>query len=65
MPETRYYNDEESMEVFDLFEQKLYPVDVVNLIGGDKIRDLLLERKLMLFRQQYNNRMLNNELVTH
>lgn len=36
MPETRYYKDEDSMEVFDLFEQKLYPVDVVNLIGGDK-----------------------------
>lgn len=32
----RVYTDELSREVFDLFDQKLYPADVSNLIGGSK-----------------------------
>lgn len=32
----RVYTDELSKEVFDLFDQKLYPSDVSNLIGGSK-----------------------------
>lgn len=32
----RVYTDELSREVFDLFDQKLYPSDVSNLIGGSK-----------------------------
>lgn len=32
----RIYTDELSREVFDLFDQKLYPADVSNLIGGSK-----------------------------
>lgn len=32
----RIYTDELSKEVFDLFDQKLYPSDVSNLIGGSK-----------------------------
>lgn len=30
------YDDELSLEVFDLFDQKKYPSDVSNLIGGSK-----------------------------
>lgn len=30
------YKDEFSLEVFDCFEQKMYPTDVVRLMGGDK-----------------------------
>lgn len=32
----KVYTDELSREVFDLFDQKLYPSDVSNLIGGSK-----------------------------
>lgn len=30
------YTDEFSLEIFDYFEQKMYPADVVRLVGGDK-----------------------------
>ena len=48
-----------------LFDLQSDPLSQNNIIGEDKSRDQLLERKLMLFRQQYNNRMLNNELLTN
>lgn len=36
MVKDKVYNDEFSQEVFELFEQKLYPEDVVRYLGGTK-----------------------------